>query len=138
VTVECADATTVAVEKFDAVFADPARRRAGGGRVFDPKRTRRRGIRGPAGRGSRAPCSSWSPGIDHALLPPGAEGEWVSVDGDLSRRPSGAGRWPPSSGRATLLPGRRGVWTGTEAGGYDRRDRDISSMTRTRRLSDRT
>src|SRR5688500_15532360 len=37
VTVECADATTVAVEKFDAVFADPARRRAGGGRVFDPK-----------------------------------------------------------------------------------------------------
>ena len=24
-----------------------------------------------------------APGIDHALLPPGAEAEWVSVDGDL-------------------------------------------------------
>ena len=37
ITVECADATGVPVERFDAVFADPARRRAGGRRVFDPK-----------------------------------------------------------------------------------------------------
>src|SRR6185312_8591510 len=35
VRVECRDATTVPVAEFDAVFADPARRRAGRGRVFD-------------------------------------------------------------------------------------------------------
>ncbi|MFI1993325.1 methyltransferase domain-containing protein [Actinoplanes sp. NPDC020271] len=84
ITVTCADATTVEVEKFDAVFADPARRQAGRGRVFDPK-----AYSPPwdfvAGLAERVPRTvlKLAPGIDHDLLPPGAEGEWVSVGGDL-------------------------------------------------------
>ncbi|WP_305789815.1 class I SAM-dependent methyltransferase [Symbioplanes lichenis] len=105
VTVECADATTVEVEKFDAVFADPARRKAGRGRVFDPN----------------AWSPSWdfiaalpqrventvlklAPGIDHALLPPGAEGEWVSVDGDLVEAAFWCGPLAEFARRASLLP----------------------------------
>ena len=84
VEVHCADATTVPVERFDAVFADPARRRSGRGRVFDPA-----AFSPPwdfvAGLAQRVPRTvlKLAPGIDHALLPPGAEGEWVSVGGDL-------------------------------------------------------
>jgi SAM-dependent methyltransferase len=84
ITVTCADATTVEVEKFDAVFADPARRQVGRGRVFDPK-----AYSPPwdfvAGLAERVPRTvlKLAPGIDHGLLPPGAEGEWVSVGGDL-------------------------------------------------------
>ena len=76
VTVECADATTVGVEQFDAVFADPARRRAGRGRLMDPQAW------SPpwdfiADLPRRVPRTvlKLAPGIDHALLPPGAEGE---------------------------------------------------------------
>ena len=116
VTVECADATTVAVEKFDAVFADPARRRAGGGRVFDPK-----SYSPPwdfvAGLADRVPRTvlKLAPGIDHALLPPGAEGEWVSVDGDLVEAAFWCGPLAQVERRATLLPGDAEL-TGTEAG----------------------
>ncbi|SDT71009.1 Methyltransferase domain-containing protein [Actinoplanes derwentensis] len=84
ITVACADATTVPVERYDAVFADPARRQAGRGRVFDPK-----SYSPPwdfvAGLAGRVPHTvlKLAPGIDHDLLPPGAEGEWVSVGGDL-------------------------------------------------------
>jgi SAM-dependent methyltransferase len=116
VSVECADATTVAVEKFDAVFADPARRRAGGGRVFDP-----RSYSPPwdfvAGLAERVPRTvlKLAPGIDHALLPPGAEGEWVSVDGDLVEAAFWCGPLARVERRATLLPGDAEL-TGTEAG----------------------
>lgn len=115
VTVECADATTVTVQKFDAVFADPARRRAGGGRVFDPK-----SYLPPwdfvAGLAERVPCTvlKLAPGIDHALLPPGAEGEWVSVDGDLVEAAFWCGPLAAAERRATLLPGDAEL-TGTEA-----------------------
>ena len=115
VTVECADATTVAVEKFDAVFADPARRRAGGGRVFDPK-----SYSPPwdfvAGLAERVPRTvlQLAPGIDHALLPPGAEGEWVSVDGDLVEAAFWCGPLARVERRATLLPGAAEL-IGTEA-----------------------
>jgi SAM-dependent methyltransferase len=106
VTVDCADATTVEVERFDAVFADPARRRAGGGRVFDP-----RSYSPPwdfvAGLARRVPHTvlKLAPGIDHALLPPGAEGEWVSVDGDLVEAAFWCGPLAAAPRRATLLPG---------------------------------
>ncbi len=115
VTVECADATTVAVEKFGAVFADPARRRAGGGRVFDPK-----SYSPPwdfvAGLAERVPRTvlKLAPGIDHALLPPGAEGEWVSVAGDLVEAAFWCGPLATVERRATLLPGGAEL-TGTEA-----------------------
>lgn len=115
VTVACADATTVAAEKFDAVFADPARRRAGGGRVFDPK-----SYSPPwdfvAGLAERVPRTvlKLAPGIDHGLLPLGAEGEWVSVDGDLVEAAFWCGPLAAADRRATLLPGGAEL-TGTEA-----------------------
>ncbi|MFI5890623.1 methyltransferase domain-containing protein [Actinoplanes sp. NPDC051513] len=106
VEVDCADATTVRVEDYDAVFADPARRRAGRGRVFDP-----RSYSPPwdfvAALAGRVPCTvlKLAPGIDHALLPPGAEGEWVSVDGDLVEAAFWCGPLAAAPRRATLLPG---------------------------------
>jgi hypothetical protein len=104
VTVENTDATTVAVERFDAVFADPARRRSSGGRVFDPK-----SYSPPwdfvAGLAKRVPRTvlKLAPGIDHALLPPGAEGEWVSVDGDLVEAAFWCGPLAEVPRRASLL-----------------------------------
>jgi SAM-dependent methyltransferase len=106
VRVECVDATTVRVEDFDAVFADPARRRAGGGRVFDPK-----AYSPPwdfvAGLATRVPRTvlKLAPGIAHELLPPGAEGEWVSVGGDLVEAAFWCGPLAEVPRRATLLPG---------------------------------
>jgi SAM-dependent methyltransferase len=104
--VECADATTVAVEDYDAVFADPARRKSGGGRVFDPK-----AYSPPwdfvAGLADRVPRTvlKLAPGIAHELLPPGAEGEWVSVGGDLVEAAFWCGPLAEVPRRATLLPG---------------------------------
>jgi precorrin-6B methylase 2 len=104
VTVACADAAGVPVEGYDAVFADPARRRAGG-RVFNP------GAWSPAwdflaGLPGRVECTvlKLAPGIDHALLPPGAEGEWVSVDGDLVEAAFWCGPLASAPRRATVLP----------------------------------
>jgi len=104
--VDCADATTIPVEEYDAVFADPARRRAGRGRVFDP-----RSYSPPwdfvAGLAERVPRTvlKLAPGIDHGLLPPGAEGEWVSVAGDLVEAAFWCGPLATVPRRATLLPG---------------------------------
>jgi len=104
--VDCADATTIPVEDYDAVFADPARRRAGRGRVFDP-----RSYSPPwdfvAGLAERVPRTvlKLAPGIDHGLLPPGAEGEWVSVAGDLVEAAFWCGPLATVPRRATLLPG---------------------------------
>jgi SAM-dependent methyltransferase len=106
ITVVCADATTVDVTGFDAVFADPARRRAGRGRVFDP-----RSYSPPwdfvAGLADRVPRTvlKLAPGIDHDLLPSGAEGEWVSVAGDLVEAAFWCGPLAGVPRRATLLPG---------------------------------
>ena len=105
VRVECADATSVPVEKFDAVFADPARRRAGRGRVMDPKSWSPPWdfVSALPGRVPRT-VLKLAPGIDHALLPPGAEGEWVSVDGDLVEAAFWCGPLARFARRATLLP----------------------------------
>jgi SAM-dependent methyltransferase len=117
VTVECADATTVPVEQFDAVFADPARRRAGRGRVMDPRSW------SPswdfiATLPERVPRTvlKLAPGIDHALLPAGAEGEWVSVDGDLVEAAFWCGPLAEFPRRAILLPrGQELTGSGAEA-----------------------
>ncbi|MFI7546464.1 methyltransferase domain-containing protein [Actinoplanes sp. NPDC049599] len=117
VTVTCADATTVPVEQFDAVFADPARRRAGRGRVMDPRSW------SPSwdfigALPARVPRTvlKLAPGIDHALLPPGAEGEWVSVDGDLVEAAFWCGPLAEFPRRAILLPaGRELTGSGVEA-----------------------
>ncbi|MFD1368561.1 class I SAM-dependent methyltransferase [Actinoplanes sichuanensis] len=104
ITVACADATTVPVERYDAVFADPARRQVGRGRVFDPKAYSPPWdfIAGLPGRTPRT-VLKLAPGIDHALLPPGAEGEWVSVGGDLVEAAFWCGPLAEAPRRATLL-----------------------------------
>lgn len=106
-TVECADATAVDVSRVDAVFCDPARRRGGTGRrLFDPT-----AFSPPWGfilaLAERVPRTvvKVAPGLDHALIPPAAEAEWVSVDGDLVEA---ALWWGPLAGvprRATVLHG---------------------------------
>jgi len=85
--VRCADATTVDLSGVDAVFCDPARRVSGPTRerrIFDPS------AYSPPwafvrGLPERVPATvvKAAPGFDHALLPEGAEAEWVSVAGDL-------------------------------------------------------
>ncbi len=105
VTVACADATSVDVARFDAVFCDPARR-SGNRRVFDPA-----AFSPPwdfvAQLASRVPRTvlKLAPGIDHDLLPAGAEGEWVSVDGDLVEAAFWCGPLAASPRRATVVRG---------------------------------
>ncbi|MFI7021604.1 THUMP-like domain-containing protein [Micromonospora sp. NPDC049900] len=104
VSVECADATTVDVTRVDAVFCDPARRRAGTGRrIFDPN-----AYSPPwdfvVGLAERVPRTvvKVAPGIDHALIPAGAEAEWVGVDGDLVEAALWCGPLAEHPRRATL------------------------------------
>src|SRR4051794_14839670 len=79
VDVHCGDATAVDLSEVDAVFCDPARR-ANGRRVFDPA-----AFSPPwsfvASLPDRVPMTvlKVAPGIEHGLLPAGAEAEWVSV-----------------------------------------------------------
>jgi len=104
VEIRCADARDADLAGVDAAFCDPARRR-GTGRVFDP----------------RAWSPSWdfvaglvelvprtvlklAPGTDHALIPAGAEAEWVSVDGDVVEAAFWCGPLASLPRRATLLP----------------------------------
>jgi SAM-dependent methyltransferase len=110
--VVCADATTFDLSGYDAAFCDPARR-AGGRRVFDPnaysppwsflldlaERVPRTGVK-------------VAPGIDHALVPDGAEAEWVSVGGDVVEAALWFGDLATAPRRATLLPAGSGL-TGT-------------------------
>ncbi|MEV4132653.1 class I SAM-dependent methyltransferase [Dactylosporangium sp. NPDC049742] len=106
VLVEARDATEVPLDEVDAVFCDPARRTSGGRRVFDP-----RAYSPPwdfvIGLAARVPMTvlKLAPGIDHALLPPGAEGEWVSVDGDVVEAAAWCGPLAAAPRRATLFQG---------------------------------
>ncbi|WP_053660561.1 methyltransferase domain-containing protein [Micromonospora sp. NRRL B-16802] len=103
-TVECGDATAFDVSRVDGVFCDPARRRAGTGRrIFDP-----RAYSPPwdfvTGLAERVPRTvvKVAPGLDHALIPPGAEAEWVSVDGDLVEAALWCGELAREPRRATV------------------------------------
>ncbi|MDG4793942.1 methyltransferase domain-containing protein [Micromonospora sp. WMMD1082] len=105
VTVECADATAFDVTRVEAVFCDPARRRAGTGRrIFDPN-----SYSPPwdfvTGLAERVPRTvlKVAPGLDHALIPPGAEAEWVSVDGDLVEATLWCGELARVPRRATVF-----------------------------------
>lgn len=104
-TVTCGDATTFDVTTVDAVFCDPARRRGGTGRrIFDPN-----SYSPPwdfvTGLAERVPHTvvKVAPGIDHALIPAGAEAEWVSVGGDLVEAALWCGPLAGFPRRATLL-----------------------------------
>ncbi|MEU5565696.1 THUMP-like domain-containing protein [Micromonospora musae] len=109
-TVECGDATKFDVDRVEAVFCDPARRAGGTGRrIFDPNAysppwdfvTR---------LAERVPRTvvKVAPGIDHGLLPAGAEAEWVSVDGDLVEAALWCGELAEVPRRATLLSAQEG------------------------------
>jgi SAM-dependent methyltransferase len=100
----CADAREVDLAGVDAAFCDPARRR-GTGRVFDP-----RAWSPPwsflAELAGRVPATvlKLAPGVEHALIPAGAEAEWVSVDGDVVEAAFWCGPLASVARRATLLP----------------------------------
>ncbi|QGN46884.1 methyltransferase domain-containing protein [Micromonospora sp. WMMC415] len=102
-TVECGDATGFDVNRVDGVFCDPARRRSGR-RIFDPN-----AYSPPwdfvVGLAERVPRTvvKVAPGLDHALIPPGAEAEWVSVDGDLVEAALWCGDLATVPRRATVL-----------------------------------
>lgn len=102
--VVCADAISFDVSGFDAAFCDPARR-SGGRRVFDPN-----AYSPPLSflldLADRVPLTAVkiAPGIDHALVPLGAEAEWVSVDGDVVEAALWFGALASARHRATLLP----------------------------------
>jgi THUMP domain-like len=102
--VEHADVTGVPLAGWSAAWIDPSRR-AGGRRTFDP--------------GAYAPPLSFvtqlaaavsatgakvGPGIAHALIPPGAEAEWVSVGGEVKEAALWFGPLATAARRATLLP----------------------------------
>ncbi|HEY3502217.1 MAG TPA: class I SAM-dependent methyltransferase [Actinocatenispora sp.] len=103
VDVRCADATTADRSGADAVFCDPARR-SGGRRVFDPSAYSPPWdfLRGLA---DGTTCLKLGPGIDHALLPPGAEAEWVSVRGEVVEAALWCGPLARVPRRATVLDG---------------------------------
>jgi SAM-dependent methyltransferase len=103
--VRCADVTDIDTAPYDAVFADPARRSAGRGRLFDPE--------------AYSPPLSWAvstalssplaalkiaPGIPQEVIPPEAEAEWISDHGDVKEAVLWFGT-TPGTVRATLLPG---------------------------------
>ncbi|MFI6822328.1 methyltransferase domain-containing protein [Micromonospora sp. NPDC050187] len=104
-TVACGDATAFDVSRMDGVFCDPARRSTGTGRrIFDP-----RSYSPPwdfvTALAARVPHTvvKVAPGLDHALIPAGAEAEWVSVDGDLVEAALWCGRLADLPRRATVL-----------------------------------
>ncbi|SCL13751.1 Methyltransferase domain-containing protein [Micromonospora inyonensis] len=104
-TVERGDATAFDVSRVDGVFCDPARRSTGTGRrIFDPK-----AYSPPwdfvTDLAARVPHTvvKVAPGLDHALIPAGAEAEWVSVDGDLVEAALWCGRLADLPRRATVL-----------------------------------
>ncbi|MGW0239524.1 THUMP-like domain-containing protein [Micromonospora chalcea] len=110
VTVECGDATAFDVSRVDGAFCDPARRRAGTGRrVFDPNSYSPPWdfVTGLAARVPRTVVKV-APGLDHALIPAGAEAEWVSVDGDLVEAALWCGELAGVPRRATLLREKEG------------------------------
>jgi SAM-dependent methyltransferase len=104
-TVSTMDATATDLSDVDAVFCDPARRK-GTRRVFDPA-----AYEPPwdfvAALPQRVPRAvlKLAPGIDHALLPDGAEGEWVSVDGDVVEATVWCGPLAQTPRRATVIRG---------------------------------
>ncbi|MDX3094156.1 methyltransferase domain-containing protein [Streptomyces sp. ME19-03-3] len=101
--VRCADVTETAVDGWDAVFADPARR-GGRGRVFDPE-AYSPPLSWAVAAARKAPLAALkvAPGIPHEALPEDAEAEWVSDHGDVKEAVLWFGT-APGARRATLLP----------------------------------
>lgn len=122
-----ADATSVDLAGFDAVFCDPARR-AGGRRVFDPS-AYSPSWRFLSGLGARVPRTvlKLGPGIDHALIPAGVEAEWVSLAGEVVEATLWYGPLADVPRRATVI-GRGGEAGRGGAGGGDA-GQDVAELT---------
>jgi predicted RNA methylase len=109
--VQVADATTVDVTAFGAVFADPARRGARG-RVFDAE-----GWEPPwpfvRSLLRRAAVVKVAPGIPHDLVPDGVEAEWVSEGGEVKEAALWSSYLATCARRATVI-GEGGLATLTE------------------------
>jgi hypothetical protein len=109
VEIRCADASSVDLSGVDAAFCDPARRGTAGAaarRVFDPRSY------SPSwdfllDLAATVPATALKlgPGIDHDLIPAGAEAEFVSVDGDLVEAALWFGPLSTVPRRATVLRG---------------------------------
>jgi hypothetical protein len=100
-----ADLRHLGLGDVDAAYVDPARR-GPRGRTFRPEQfsppysfVQELMARVPA------TAAKLAPGIPHDLLPPGAEAEWVSVDGDVVECALWGGPLVTAPRRATLLPG---------------------------------
>ncbi|MDQ2788147.1 MAG: class I SAM-dependent methyltransferase [Chloroflexota bacterium] len=106
VTVRCDDVTAIDLTGYDAAFLDPARRTAER-RVFNVADYQPPWsfIAALVGRIAHVGVKV-APGIPHALVPPDAEAEWVSLDGDVKEAALwfGALRTEGITHRATLLP----------------------------------
>jgi hypothetical protein len=106
VEVRCADVTTVdpIAAGCDAAFIDPARRTERG-RVFDPT-AYSPPLSFVTELASRLPTAAKvGPGLPHTSIPPVAEAEWVSVDGDVVETTLWFGMLRSTAARrATLLP----------------------------------
>lgn len=97
-----ADAKTVDITSYGVAFVDPARR-DGRGRTFDPRQCAPDwDFVASLLRGSAA--AKVAPGIDHDLVPPGVEAEWVSDGGDLVEACLWGEPFATTARRATLLP----------------------------------
>lgn len=103
--VRWAEVAKVALDGYDAVFLDPARRTARG-RVFDPA-----GYSPPwsfaLGLAERVPAAGFkaAPGLPHSDIPDTAEAEWVSDRGEVKEAGVYFGPLAGPARRATLLPG---------------------------------
>lgn len=107
VRVECARAEDVDLTGADAVFCDPSRRQAGSGRrVFHPDAFTPAWsfVRSLPQRVPRT-VLKLAPGLPHELIPPGAEAQWVCVDGDLVEAAVWCGPLATVPRRATILRG---------------------------------
>jgi hypothetical protein len=88
--VRCEDATTTDLSDIGGAYCDPSRRTTSGRRLLDPREGSP-----PLGfvldLASRIPAVGLktAPGIPHALIPVGAEAQWVSIGGDVLE----AGLW---------------------------------------------
>jgi SAM-dependent methyltransferase len=121
--VEVADATTLDLSGFGAVFADPARRGARG-RVFDMA-----GWSPPwsfvEGLFAVPAVVKVAPGIPHDLVPDGVEAEWVSEAGEVKEAALWSSYLATVRRRATVI-GEGGLATLTdEDDPYDGRERPV-------------
>jgi hypothetical protein len=84
------DATKTDLDDVGGAFLDPARRTATGRRVLDPRKADPP-LSFIEDLAARLPAvgAKVAPGIDHRLIPEGAEAQWISVDGDVVE----AGLW---------------------------------------------